>query len=484
MFKKSLCVLVGVLPVLLAAPVKADTISAANCSSSAVQTAINSASSGDTILVPAGNCTWTSGVDVPNGKNLVLQGAGSSNTVITMSLAGTAVALNVTASRLTGFGFILPSGSASNDVGRITARGQGWRIDHNTFTNNVGGNRRCVYNSGGTGIPHPVGLIDHNTFTRCRVDLNGDLSEAAGNNIWFQPTGLGTNNAVFIEDNTFAYDASHMGNMADSEFGGRYVVRFNTIIGSPTEAHGFGGGRATRSWEIYNNIMINCSGCSSHFNTFLRGGTGMVFNNSMQTGYGDIAFDLDRDTSGGAGFCDGSKNYDGNIRAGWPCRDQVGRGSDAFLSPTYFGAPSYPSQASEPVGIWRNRNCSTPPCAITDQQSPLNILNNDSAYIADCADLQNERAIFNGTCGTGVGLAASRPSTCTVGVYYWATNEGEWNSLNGAVDGRLYKCVSTNTWTLYYTPYTYPHPLQGSGGGGSQQSGPTAPANLRILSSQ
>jgi hypothetical protein len=63
----------------------------------------------------------------------------------------------------------------------------------------------------------------------------------------------------------------------------------------------------------------------------------------------------------------------------------------------------------------------------------------------------------------GVGVIASRPGTCTTGVAYWATNEGEWNSTNGATaDGRLYKCTSTNTWTLYYTPYTYPHPLRTS----------------------
>jgi hypothetical protein len=29
---------------------------------------------------------------------------------------------------------------------------------------------------------------------------------------------------------------------------------------------------------------------------------------------------------------------------------------------------------------------------------------------------------------------------------------------NGA-DGVLYKATATNTWTLYYEPYAYPHPL-------------------------
>lgn len=56
------------------------------------------------------------------------------------------------------------------------------------------------------------------------------------------------------------------------------------------------------------------------------------------------------------------------------------------------------------------------------------------------------------------------------GVGYWATDQGSWNQSasnpqgvqqNGS-DGVLYRCSATNTWTVAYTPYTYPHPLQGS----------------------
>ena len=53
--------------------VEAATINAANCSSSAVQTAINSASTGDTVVIPNGRCTWTSGLSI--GKQIALQGA-------------------------------------------------------------------------------------------------------------------------------------------------------------------------------------------------------------------------------------------------------------------------------------------------------------------------------------------------------------------------------------------------------------------------
>ncbi len=82
---------------------------------------------------------------------------------------------------------------------------------------------------------------------------------------------------------------------------------------------------------------------------------------------------------------------------------------------------------------------------------------------------------FNGTSGTGHGTLANRPSTCTMGVGYWATDQGNWNqSGNGFGQGQLFVCTATNTWTLYYTPYTYPHPLAQS----APLSSPTAPTNL------
>jgi len=69
---------------------------------------------------------------------------------------------------------------------------------------------------------------------------------------------------------------------------------------------------------------------------------------------------------------------------------------------------------------------------------------------------------FNGTSGVGWGSTANRPTTCTTGVAYWATDQGSWNqSGNGFGNGVLFQCTATNTWTAYYTPYTYPHPLIG-----------------------
>jgi hypothetical protein len=85
-------------------------------------------------------------------------------------------------------------------------------------------------------------------------------------------------------------------------------------------------------------------------------------------------------------------------------------------------------------------------------------------------------ASFNGTSGIGEGTLAQRPSTCTTGVAYWATDQGNWNTTTPGPDGQLYKCMSTNNWQLFYTPLQYPHPLiSGATNPPPPPPGPTPP---------
>ena len=68
------------LTVTLGREAKANTIAAATCNSNDVQSAINSAATGDTVTIPTGTCTWTSGVTI-SGKGITVQGAGSGRIV-------------------------------------------------------------------------------------------------------------------------------------------------------------------------------------------------------------------------------------------------------------------------------------------------------------------------------------------------------------------------------------------------------------------
>ena len=58
----------------------AATINATSCNSSDVQAAITAAVDGDTVQIPAGTCTWTSGITVT--KSIAIIGAGENQTII------------------------------------------------------------------------------------------------------------------------------------------------------------------------------------------------------------------------------------------------------------------------------------------------------------------------------------------------------------------------------------------------------------------
>lgn len=60
--------------------VHAATHAATTCGSSDVASAISASSNGDTVTIPAGSCTWTSGVTI-SGKGLTITGAGSGRIV-------------------------------------------------------------------------------------------------------------------------------------------------------------------------------------------------------------------------------------------------------------------------------------------------------------------------------------------------------------------------------------------------------------------
>ena len=59
---------------------RAATYTAASCNAIDVQKAINSAAQGDAVIIPAGTCTWTSGIAI-SGKGITVSGQGSGSIV-------------------------------------------------------------------------------------------------------------------------------------------------------------------------------------------------------------------------------------------------------------------------------------------------------------------------------------------------------------------------------------------------------------------
>ncbi len=448
----------------------ADTHPAATCENKTgqldVQAAITASSTGDTVTIPIGNCIWDTTLSITSTKKIILQGAGMESTVITGS--GTVIDMTTSGSRVTGIGII---------DGQIMVDGDGWRIDHCSFTYSVFSTG--VFVRGTRAGLHPTGLVDNCSFHNGRVIVAIGMLLSEGNDqhqIWAKPLNLGsTDNTVFVEDCTCTFTV--FGNIIDENYGGGYTFRYNTLTdsgvgansGAYIEAHSVqGNNRGSRKWEIYGNILNNTGG-SIYYPFRIRSGTGAIFYNSIIGTWTNDGIGLDNvrsasgdvdDNTTGEGRCDGDSAWDGNEDAtGYPCRDQTGRGGDASLW-TYPPAGAY-TQTLMPAYAWINRTES-------NVEAPFQVIAGSTDHIKTNRDFYNYAVSFDGTIGVGCGTLASRPATCTIGVGYWATNQScsDLTEMVGAnpttpISGTLYKCTATNTWTSYYIPYTYPHPLRG-----------------------
>jgi hypothetical protein len=455
--------------------------------------------------------------------------AGTGTTSITCSARCFYWSSNTTndvAIRITGFTL-----SSSDSTFYVDSDGggfgpQGWRIDHIIRTNSSGGIINFFDGFGGPSLNSGLeGLIDNNTIYNGRIVFYGEAGTpygTGGHYRWIEPTNFGAQNFVYVEDNLFDNSSVNPNvvngtNTVDGNNGAKYIYRFNDFNNGRVEAHGVQGThRATRAHIFMYNSFIAPSNtdCILRY-FFLRGGESMVFGNRTDGDDGggssgcpgteisiDVARSNQQDTDptfasqivGVGGGCDGDAWVDENQsgQEGWACLDQAGAGVDSTMhvmtgsqGSTWAWSTTarntYVTQARSPWYLWDNirtdtnndidwdHNCVGFAASCTRQETKLIVRNRDIYTSAGNTAQVSSSSPFNGTTGTGYGTLANRPSTCTSGVGYWATDQGTWNHSttnargvprNGA-DGQLFKCTATNTWTLHFEPYTYPHPLRG-----------------------
>ena len=429
---------------------------------------------GDTILLPAGEATWGDPARFNSGiiyiiLPITIRGQGDS-TVIRLHDGGPTYTRGVIAlwSAAT-IADLKIAGAATRPVTAITSYGYnntaagginysgGFRVTNVTYEGTTAAGHFIYFGDSITS-----GVIDN-----CRLTGragNAELIFGRGpTNAWQINHTLGTAQNIFVEDCTF----NGAGYVNDANSNARMVVRYNTITGPiKVDGHGVASNTPSRSYrnmEVYGNTWTSTALAWAAIE--MRGGTFMVFNNSSTytawfflTEYGYLAT---------------WPNFGNQFQTpvNYPIKDQVGVGKDPKVA------------GSEPAYLWNNRAGGTvwprqlkgiPQGAIDLYRTQTG---NPTATFSERDLIRANRDFFaeagfddaaGVSTGTKAQMLASSPTLRNVG--WWVTDEGEWNSANGAApDGQLYIWNGT-AWQFHYRPYSYPHPLRGGG----------APSNVRI----
>jgi protein-disulfide isomerase/uncharacterized membrane protein len=458
-----------------------------------VQSAMNSAADGATITFEAGSYAWTSGrLTLNNNKGVTLACATTRACIVTkgsgpLIYMDTVSGQNTRPYRLTGFFITGGSGSAMwlyGGNGGTPGTMHHCRIDNNTFDNFAIGSIAILLGGGSTPIKFKC-VIDHNVFSGPTNFMSLKYLGPGTPNAY--PSSVrGTADNVFLEDNIYNFTtASDLGSgCIDVWYAGSVVARHNDSKNCLWTAHGVTHSSVV-NFEFYQNTLRRTAGSGGVWENGVRlfhhQGSGEIFvwSNTWHAVGLKLAAPLSLThyrsaTSSVAGYsetlgrCDGDNPLDGNILPnGYPCWMQPGRAPAG-------GAPAYGTLS--PFYNWMNINGANGERVSVSLENPWGATNPSVAdhiqenrdYYQSVSNLAqtSPTSPFDGTTGMGFGTIANRPATCTTnpneaggGVGYWATDVGEWDSSHPGPDGQLYRCSATDTWTMHYTPYTYPHPL-------------------------
>lgn len=506
---------------LIARQVDADILNAASASFADVNAAINSASDGDTVVVPAGQASWTKALVITKG--IILRGAnidaGSDLTVILDDVPRSGPhqavievkSLNRTQSfRLTGFTFKSDTVTKIVNNGAVIVTGTcpSVRIDHCHFDKLYANPALAIFG-------WCYGVVDH-----CVFDVRPNIGVESmwvihdtwagysnGDGSWAEPAYFGSDKFIFIEDCTFTCNG--FGGAFDCYYGSRFVFRHNNCTNVTPVVHGTESGgrkRGGRAAEIYNNTFnwtrspakagqLRSGSLVTHDNTW----TGTSIPNGMTlTAYRDF---YPFAPWGGA---NGNNGWDSNdshglyangthtgsnssstltdSSANWTPNQWVGysiTNTTQTVSYVFAGATHHYNQASY---ITANTATTITFLAHNGGFGPSMNFNTGDGYsickVLVCLDQP-------GRGGGDLLKGFTSPVNSRTGTASWPRQALEpcysWNNTRSA-DGSKVNLSSSeptiqenrdfynNTPMPGYTPYKYPHPLVSGGGGGGHST--------------
>jgi hypothetical protein len=306
-----------------------------------VQNAVNSASHGDTVTIPAGTFVWNNTLKIH--KSLIIKGQGMNSTFILrhMGHAKDLIVIKPTSDvpvRITGINFDAENiGQNYNQLVSVSVRGpQGgsWgltqiRIDHCHFTGGVDAVEWNYY---------AYGVVDHCTFLDCPYAV---VSYADGDSAWSRPIEFGTSNEDYIENCTFVMDSNldYFDTLTDADFGGRMCMRHCKVnFRKFTAAYQFGSiwmmhgnqaywtgnqeqdnVRGAITLELYDNTVVTNQ---AYRIIYLRGGQTVAYNNkfTFPNSNPPIASMTEEEGYDGPGT---DEDWFNPLRTTWPAEDQV-----------------------------------------------------------------------------------------------------------------------------------------------------------------
>lgn len=325
-----------------------DGVVAASCERADVLAAIAAARPDQEVVVPAGECHWTAGVDVTGIVGL--RGAGDATVIVHDAGAESLFDVSERADRSIELSHLLlrqGTGGAEAWQGMFVHLGGDGRpaLLHHLRMEMTTSSRRAMR------IDSHHGVVFECTFDGAGNDVSA-IAIFGASDSWSTPHTMGTADTdgtanVYLEDDEFLRIPFQA---LDPDTDSRVVIRHNRFAESAMSSHGADTSDVgTRHWELYGNTFEftdhgDCDGsltANLPYLFFVRGGTGVITDNTIP----DVSSCAWGDKSEILFTVMNLRRNDGPHPCWdtYPAPHQVGQGHDGTMAVT------------DPVYLWDNR---------------------------------------------------------------------------------------------------------------------------------